>query len=298
MTPTEEITKMMKKMNLKFKKLLIVLGVSTMAIGLGAGANTAYADSPSDNKSQEYEEGLKEHQGLQAYNYPLVAAELTTTKGQLPSAQSGISNWSSLPAGTTAAWDKQPTVDQDGKSYGTVIVTFPDKSASVIAVYVTVKSDVSSQSSSGEISPKSAVDSSDVKAATAKTQEKADAQNKEAAKSVQADSESSADNESKDNKAASQNSSADEAANANSTNDSNDQVIVKDVKTEYNKQKATPKSEQPTTKSAQISNTAAASNAELPQTQAKQSGIAIISGIAMAIVGFGMAVINKFKFEK
>lgn len=292
---------MMKKINLKFKKLLIVLGVSTMAVGLGAGANTAYADSPSDDKSQEYEEGLKEHQSLQAYNYPLVAAELTTTKGQLPAAESGVSNWSSLPAGTTAVWDKQPTVDQVGKSYGTVIVTFPDKSASVIAVYVTVKSDASSQSSSDKISPKSAVDSSDVKAATAKTQEKVDAQNKEAAKSVQADSKNSdaTKNNGEDNQAVTQDDSSKEAANANSTNDSNDQVIVKDVKTEYNKQNTTPKSEvQPTTKSAQISNTAAASNAELPQTQAKQSGVAIISGIAMAIVGFGVAVINKFKFEK
>lgn len=290
---------MKKKMNLKFKKLLIMLGVSTMAVSLGAGANVAYADSPSDDKSQEYEEGMKEHQDLQAYNYPLVAANLTTTKGNLPSAESGVSNWSSLPAGTTAVWHKQPTIDQEGKSYGTVIVTFPDKSASVIAVYVTVEGDASSQSSSSssdKIAPKSEVNSSDVKEATAKAQEKADAANKAAAQSTQA-----SDKSSESSKSASQDTSSNEAANANSTNDedANDQVIVKDVKTEYNKQKTAPKSEeQPTTKSAQISNTAAASNSELPQTQAKKSGLAIVSGIAIAIVGLGMAVINKFKFEK
>lgn len=288
---------MMKKINLKIKKLLIVLGVSTMAAGLGAGANIAYADSPSDDKSQEYEEGMKEHQNLQAYNYPLVAAELTTIKGKLPSAESGVSNWSSLPSGTTATWDKQPIVDQDGKSYGTVIVTFPDKSASVIAVYVTVTSDASSQSSSDKISPKSEVDSSTVKAATAKTQEKADAKNEAIVKSTQADSKSSLNSENKDNdkEVANQDNSSNEVTNGNSTNDSNDQVIVKDVKTEYNKHDSEA---QPTTKGAQISNSAMKGNAELPQTQAKRSIVGIISGIAVVVVGLGVAAINKFKFEK
>lgn len=278
---------MKKKINLKFKKLLIMLGVSAMAVGLGAGSNVAYADSPSDDKSQEYEEGMKEHQDLQAYNYPLVAANLTTTKGNLPSAESGVSNWSSLPAGTTAVWHKQPTIDQEGKSYGTVIVTFPDQSASVIAVYVTVKADASSQSSSNSIAPKSEVNSSDVKEATAKAQKKVDEANKVAAQSAQASDKS-------------EESSSNEAANANSTNEegANDQVIVKDVKTEYNRQKTPQSEEQPTTKSAQISNEVAASNVELPQTQAKKSGLAIVSGIAIAIVGLGMAVVNKFKFEK
>lgn len=283
-----------------------MLGVSAIATGLGTGANVAYADSPSDDKSQEYEEGMKEHQNLQAYNYPLVAAELTTTKGQLPSAQSGVANWNSLPAGTTATWDKQPTVDQTGKSYGTVIVTFPDKSASVIAVYVTVNPDASSQSSSSEEekAAQSSVDTNEVKEATADAQEKVAAKNESAAKATSQTSAKSAtvnNSESENTNQSNKENSADKADNANSTNGSDnnsDQVIVKDVKTEYNEPDTASTSQQPTTKSSQISNTATESNAELPQTQAKQSGVALISGLAMAIVGLGLALINKLKFEK
>ncbi|MBP2057959.1 Rib/alpha/Esp surface antigen-like repeat protein [Lactobacillus colini] len=273
---------MTKKANSNLKKIMTVLGVSTIAVGLIS--NTVYADSPSDNKSQEYQEGLKEHQDLQAYNYPLVAAELTTDKGELPAAESGVSNWTSLPAGTTAYWHKQPEINQVGKSYGTIIVTFPDKSASVIAVYVTVKAD----SSEDAPNQKSEINTSELKKATAAAQEQADAKNKAALSAVKSSEKNESNSES-------QTESTDASSDA-ATNNANDQVIVKNVKTVYNK--PNEGKQETTTKNDQISNTVAPNNTELPRTQAKQSNLVIIGGVMTVFVGLVATVFNKFKFEK
>lgn len=214
------------------------------------GSSTSSSSTNSTNPYEQAENDEKVNENLQAYKYPVVAAKLTIKKGEaLPAAQDGVQNWSSLPAGTTAVWHKEPTVDQVGESFGTVIVTFPDQSASVIAVYLTVEGDGEATS----IAPKSEVNAAVAKAA----------------------------------KTASSNGQVDTTASAN------DQVVVKDVKTEYN---STPtKKSQATDNAVAKSNT---SDAELPETQGKTSTVAIISGVLLAIVGLGVAVINKFRTEK
>lgn len=257
----------------------MVLGVSTVIAGAGMQTNMVLADTAdstsssvtssstsssdttsttssstsstsSTNPYEQAENDEKVNETKQAYQYPVVAAKLTIKKGEaLPAAQDGVQNWSSLPAGTTAVWHKEPTTDQVGESFGTVIVTFPDQSASVIAVYLTVEGDGEATS----IAPKSEVNAAVAQAA----------------------------------KTASSNGQVDTNAS------DNDQVVVKDVKTEYN---STPtKKSQATDNSVAKSNT---SDAELPETQGKTSTVALISGVLLAIVGLGVAVINKFRTEK
>ena len=80
---------------------------------------------------------------------------MTTTKGVLPDATSGISNWNTVPAGTVANWDQTPEINKVGTSYGTVYVTFPDGSRSRLAVYVTVKDTAAQDSKTNKSNVKS-----------------------------------------------------------------------------------------------------------------------------------------------
>lgn len=143
---------MMRKV--KKRSIITSLGAAAMLASLSIGgtafaASTTNTDSNTETTDQAktYQTQLEEHKNLQAYTNPLTAQALTTTKGVLPDATSGISNWNQVPSGTVAAWDNKPEVNKAGTSYGTVYVTFPDGSRSRLAVYVTVKDSAASQSS-------------------------------------------------------------------------------------------------------------------------------------------------------
>lgn len=143
---------MMRKV--KKRSIITSLGAAAMLASLSVGgtafaASTTSAESSTatTDQAKTYQTQLEEHKNLQAYTNPLTVRALTTTKGVLPDATSGISNWSQVPAGTVAAWDNKPEVNKAGTSYGTVYVTFPDGSRSRLAVYVTVKDGAASQSS-------------------------------------------------------------------------------------------------------------------------------------------------------
>ena len=143
---------MMRKV--KKRSIITSLGAAAMLASLSVGgtafaASTTSAESSTatTDQAKTYQTQLEEHKNLQAYTNPLTVQALTTTKGVLPDATSGISNWSQVPAGTVAAWDNKPEVNKAGTSYGTVYVTFPDGSRSRLAVYVTVKDSAASQSS-------------------------------------------------------------------------------------------------------------------------------------------------------
>lgn len=143
---------MMRKV--KKRSIITSLGAAAMLASLSVGgtafaASTTSTDSSTatTDQAKTYQTQLEEHKNLQAYTNPLTVQALTTTKGVLPDATSGISNWSQVPAGTVAAWDNKPEVNKAGTSYGTVYVTFPDGSRSRLAVYVTVKDSAASQSS-------------------------------------------------------------------------------------------------------------------------------------------------------
>ena len=143
---------MMRKV--KKRSIITSLGAAAMLASLSVGgtafaASTTSTDSSTatTNQAKTYQTQLEEHKNLQAYTNPLTVQALTTTKGVLPDATSGISNWSQVPAGTVAAWDNKPEVNKAGTNYGTVYVTFPDGSRSRLAVYVTVKDGAASQSS-------------------------------------------------------------------------------------------------------------------------------------------------------
>ena len=143
---------MMRKV--KKRSIITSLGAAAMLASLSVGgtafaASTTSAESSTatTDQAKTYQTQLEEHKNLQAYTNPLTVQALTTTKGVLPDATSGISNWSQVPAGTVAAWDNKPEINKAGTSYGTVYVTFPDGSRSRLAVYVTVKDGAASQSS-------------------------------------------------------------------------------------------------------------------------------------------------------
>lgn len=143
---------MMRKV--KKRSIITSLGAAAMLASLSVGgtafaASTTSAESSTatTDQAKTYQTQLEEHKNLQAYTNPLTVQALTTTKGVLPDATSGISNWSQVPAGTVAAWDNKPEVNKAGTNYGTVYVTFPDGSRSRLAVYVTVKDGAASQSS-------------------------------------------------------------------------------------------------------------------------------------------------------
>lgn len=214
---------MMRK--IKKRSIITSLGAAAMLASLSVGG-TAFAASTTNTDSstaitdqaKTYQTQLEEHKNLQAYTNPLTVQALTTTKGVLPDATSGISNWSQVPAGTVAAWDNKPEVNKAGTSYGTVYVTFPDGSRSRLAVYVTVKDSAASQSSEKTNTTSSNKNSS---AAVA---------SKSIAKSSQVESEAKTSAKDTDTeKSITVDNKADKDQASQSSSKSNQDVVVKDL---------------------------------------------------------------------
>ncbi|WP_289460990.1 Rib/alpha-like domain-containing protein [Lactobacillus intestinalis] len=214
---------MMRK--IKKRSIITSLGAAAMLASLSVGG-TAFAASTTNTDSstattdqaKTYQTQLEEHKNLQAYTNPLTVQALTTTKGVLPDATSGISNWSQVPAGTVAAWDNKPEVNKAGTSYGTVYVTFPDGSRSRLAVYVTVKDSAASPSSEKTNTTSSNKNSS---AAVA---------SKSIAKSSQVESEAKTSAKDTDTeKSTTVDNKADKDQASQSSSKSNQDVVVKDL---------------------------------------------------------------------
>ncbi|MGE9934502.1 Rib/alpha-like domain-containing protein [Lactobacillus johnsonii] len=213
---------MMRKV--KKRSIITSLGAAAMLASLSVGgtafaASTTSTDSSTatTDQAKTYQTQLEEHKNLQAYTNPLTVQALTTTKGVLPDATSGISNWSQVPAGTVAAWDNKPEVNKAGTSYGTVYVTFPDGSRSRLAVYVTVKDSAASQSSENTTTTSSDKNSS---AAVA---------SKSTAKSSQVESEAKTSAKDTDTEKTTTVDKADKDQAAKSSSKSNKDVVVKDL---------------------------------------------------------------------
>ena len=213
---------MMRKV--KKRNIITSLGAAAMLASLSVGgtafaASTTSTDSSTatTDQAKTYQTQLEEHKNLQAYTNPLTVQALTTTKGVLPDATSGISNWSQVPAGTVAAWDNKPEVNKAGTSYGTVYVTFPDGSRSRLAVYVTVKDGAASQSSENTNTTSSDKNSS---AAVA---------SKSTAKSSQVESEAKTSAKDTDTEKSTIVDKADKDQAAKSSSKSDKDVVVKDL---------------------------------------------------------------------
>ena len=214
---------MMRKV--KKRSIITSLGAAAMLASLSVGgtafaASTTSTDSSTatTDQAKTYQTQLEEHKNLQAYTNPLTVQALTTTKGVLPDATSGISNWSQVPAGTVAAWDNKPEVNKAGTSYGTVYVTFPDGSRSRLAVYVTVKDSAASQSSE-----KTNTTSSDKNSSAAVA-------SKSIAKSSQVESEAKTSAKDTDTeKSNTVDNKADKDQASQSSSKSNQDVVVKDL---------------------------------------------------------------------
>lgn len=213
---------MMRKV--KKRSIITSLGAAAMLASLSVGgtafaASTTSTDSSTatTDQAKTYQTQLEEHKNLQAYTNPLTVQALTTTKGVLPDATSGISNWSQVPAGTVAAWDNKPEVNKAGTSYGTVYVTFPDGSRSRLAVYVTVKDGAASQSSENTNTTSSDKNSSAMVAS------------KSTAKSSQVESEAKTSAKDTDTEKTTTVDKADKDQAAKSSSKSNKDVVVKDL---------------------------------------------------------------------
>lgn len=210
---------MMRKV--KKRSIITSLGAAAMLASLSVGG-TAFAASTDSStattdQAKTYQTQLEEHKNLQAYTNPLTVQALTTTKGVLPDATSGISNWSQVPAGTVAAWDNKPEVNKAGTSYGTVYVTFPDGSRSRLAVYVTVKDSAASQSSEDTNTTSSNKNSSPAVAS------------KSTAKSSQGESETKTSAKDTDTQKSTTADKADKDQASKSSSKSNKDVVVKDL---------------------------------------------------------------------
>lgn len=210
---------MMRKV--KKRSIITSLGAAAMLASLSVGG-TAFAASTDSStattdQAKTYQTQLEEHKNLQAYTNPLTVQALTTTKGVLPDATSGISNWSQVPAGTVAAWDNKPEVNKAGTSYGTVYVTFPDGSRSRLAVYVTVKDSAASQSSEDTNTTSSNKNSSPGVAS------------KSTAKSSQVESETKTSAKDTDTQKSTTVDKADKDQASKSSSKSNKDVVVKDL---------------------------------------------------------------------
>ena len=210
---------MMRKV--KKRSIITSLGAAAMLASLSIGgtafaASTTNTDSNTETTDQAktYQTQLEEHKNLQAYTNPLTAQALTTTKGVLPDATSGISNWNQVPAGTVAAWDNKPEVNKAGTSYGTVYVTFPDGSRSRLAVYVTVKDSAASQSS----------EDTNTTSSNKKTVAEA---SESTSKNAQTDSEAKTATKDANNTEKSKTADKDQATKTNSK--TNKDVVVKDL---------------------------------------------------------------------
>lgn len=210
---------MMRK--IKKRSIITSLGAAAMLASLSVGG-TAFAASTDSStattdQAKTYQTQLEEHKNLQAYTNPLTVQALTTTKGVLPDATSGISNWSQVPAGTVAAWDNKPEVNKAGTSYGTVYVTFPDGSRSRLAVYVTVKDSAASQSSENTNTTSSDKNSSAAVASKSTT------------KSSQVESEAKTSAKDTDTEKSTTVDKADKDQAAKSSSKANKDVVVKDL---------------------------------------------------------------------
>lgn len=148
---------MMRQINKR--NIMTGLGAAALLASLSLNGTAFAATTDSANAGAEqaktYQTQLEQHKNLQAYTNPLSVKTLTTTKGVLPDATSGISNWNTVPAGTVANWDQTPEINKVGTSYGTVYVTFPDGSRSRLAVYVTVKDTAAQDSKTNKSNVKS-----------------------------------------------------------------------------------------------------------------------------------------------
>lgn len=212
---------MMRKV--KKRSIITSLGAAAMLASLSVGG-TAFAASTDSStattdQAKTYQTQLEEHKNLQAYTNPLTVQALTTTKGVLPDATSGISNWSQVPAGTVAAWDNKPEVNKAGTSYGTVYVTFPDGSRSRLAVYVTVKDSAASQSS--EDTNTTSSDKSSSAAVASKSTDKSS--------QVESESKASAKDTENDTEKTTTVDKADKDQAAKSSSKANEDVVVKDL---------------------------------------------------------------------
>ena len=215
---------MMRKV--KKRSIITSLGAAAMLASLSVGgtafaASTTSAESSTatTDQAKTYQTQLEEHKNLQAYTNPLTVQALTTTKGVLPDATSGISNWSQVPAGTVAAWDNKPEVNKAGTSYGTVYVTFPDGSRSRLAVYVTVKDSAASQSSENTNTTSS--DKSSSAAGTSKSTAKSS--------QVESEAKTSAKDTDNDTEKTTTVDKADKDQAAKSSSKANKDVVVKDL---------------------------------------------------------------------
>lgn len=215
---------MMRKV--KKRSIITSLGAAAMLASLSVGgtafaASTTSTDSSTatTDQAKTYQTQLEEHKNLQAYTNPLTVQALTTTKGVLPDATSGISNWSQVPAGTVAAWDNKPEVNKAGTSYGTVYVTFPDGSRSRLAVYVTVKDGAASQSSENTTTTTTSSDKNSSAAVASKS----------TAKSSQVESEAKTSAKDTDTEKTTTVDKADKDQAAKSSSKSNKDVVVKDL---------------------------------------------------------------------
>lgn len=215
---------MMRKV--KKRSIITSLGAAAMLASLSVGGTAFAASTTSVNSStattdqaKTYQTQLEEHKNLQAYNNPLTVQALTTTKGVLPDATSGISNWSQVPAGTVAAWDNKPDVNKAGTSYGTVYVTFPDGSRSRLAVYVTVKDGAASQSSENTTTTTTSSDKNSSAAVASKS----------TAKSSQVESEAKTSAKDTDTEKTTTVDKADKDQAAKSSSKSDKDVVVKDL---------------------------------------------------------------------
>lgn len=210
----------------KKRSIITSLGAAAMLASLSVGGTAFAASTTSVNSStattdqaKTYQTQLEEHKNLQAYNNPLTVQALTTTKGVLPDATSGISNWSQVPAGTVAAWDNKPDVNKAGTSYGTVYVTFPDGSRSRLAVYVTVKDGAASQSSENTTTTTTSSDKNSSAAVASKS----------TAKSSQVESEAKTSAKDTDTEKTTTVDKADKDQAAKSSSKSDKDVVVKDL---------------------------------------------------------------------
>ncbi|MGF0011748.1 Rib/alpha-like domain-containing protein [Lactobacillus johnsonii] len=215
---------MMRKV--KKRSIITSLGAAAMLASLSVGgtafaASTTSTDSSTatTDQAKTYQTQLEEHKNLQAYTNPLTVQALTTTKGVLPDATSGISNWSQVPAGTVAAWDNKPEVNKAGTSYGTVYVTFPDGSRSRLAVYVTVKDGAASQSSENTTTTTTSSDKNSSAAVASKS----------TAKSSQVESEAKTSAKDTDTEKTTTVDKADKDQATKSSSRANEDVVVKDL---------------------------------------------------------------------
>lgn len=271
---------MMRKFNKR--NIITSFGAAALLASLSLGGTAMAADTDNgaanNDQAQTYKTQLEQHKNLQAYTHPLSVQTLTTTKGNLPAATSGISNWGSVPAGTTAAWDNEPDVSKAGTSYGTVYVTFPDGSRSRLAVYVTVKDDGAG---------KTVTKGSNVAGTAASKGAQTATKNNDTAKS--ADSNSSV-------KGA---TTADKDKVDTSKSNENKDVVVKDLgsTTVTEKNVSVESNSKSTAKNKSKSSNPISVASQLPETVAKATNpFVIVCGLIVA--GMGAAVIWSKKLKK